>query len=177
METPKTLSSNVVFSGRVFSLEQKELLLPSGRKATREVIRHPGSAVIVPQLDEKTVLLIKQYRFALERFILEFPAGTLEPNEEPLACAKREIAEETGYGANEWLDLGDIYPAPGVCDELQHLYLAKDLFPNKAEGDEDEVIEVVEMSVSQVENAIATNQIIDGKTVGAFARARLKGLF
>jgi ADP-ribose pyrophosphatase len=129
----------------------------------------------MPQLADGRLILIAQYRFAVGETLLEFPAGTLEPDEAPLECARRELIEETGYRADHWHALGVIYPSPGYCDEQQHLFVASGLVPDQAAGDEDEILEVKRLTVQEVERAIADGTLIDAKSIAAYARAKLQG--
>jgi len=174
--TPKNLRSETIYSGRVLEITRDEIQLPNGRAITREVVRHPGAVVILPQQSDGSLLLLRQFRYALGGDLLEFPAGTLEKNEEPLSCAKREIMEEVKHKATSWTALGQFYPAPGFCDELQYGFLARDLTPAAAEADEDEFFEVVAMSPDEVVNAIADGTLRDSKSIAIFARARFQGL-
>jgi ADP-ribose pyrophosphatase len=113
MRTAEVLSSNVLHRYRIFAIVEQELRLPSGRTVVRQVVNHPGAVVIIPQLEDGRLVLIEQYRFAVGETLLEFPAGTLEPGEAPLDCAKRELIEETGYRADHWRALGITYlPTP-----------------------------------------------------------------
>ena len=117
---------------------------------------------------------MRQYRFAVSRRILEFPAGTLEQNEDPLFAIKRELKEESGFKAHKWDYIGLLLPCPGYSDEVIHLFLARDLEPlrNKPIGDDDEDIEVLEMSIDELENCIASgNEPLDGKSISAWHRA------
>jgi ADP-ribose pyrophosphatase len=142
MPRAEVLSTKVLQSYRIVAIVEQVLRLPSGRTVVRQVVKHPGAVVIMPQLADGRLLLIAQYRFAVGETLLEFPAGTLEPGEAPLACARRELIEETGYRAEHWRPLGVTYPSPGYCDEQQHLFMATGLVPEHAAGDEDEVLEV-----------------------------------
>ena len=172
----ENLRTTKIYQSPVFEVSETEVRLPNGRETTRFLVSHPGAAVILPVDAEGQILMIRQYRHAVGAHILEMPAGTLERNEDPLACAKREIVEEIGFRAERWTSLGSIYPAPGFCNELQHLYLAQELTADSAEADEDEIIEVCPMSVSAVEEGIASGNIFDGKTIACFCRARIMGL-
>ena len=125
MQTPEVLSTNVLHRDRICAIVEQALRLPSSRTVVRQVVKHPGAVVIMPQLEDGRLLVIAQYRFAVGETVLEFPAGTLEPGEAPLACARRELIEETGYRADHWHALGTIYSSPGFCDERQHLFLAR----------------------------------------------------
>ena len=175
MENDKD-SFQLIYQSRLFKIG--ELLVPGqkARMVKRLVIRHPGAVVFIPQEKDGTLLLVRQTRHAIGGQLLEFPAGTLEPEEAPLLCAQRELAEEVGRKAQEWIALGDLYPAPGFCSEKQHLYLARDLTAAQAPLDEDEDIEVVPMSVAEVEQGITQGLLKDAKSLAVFLRARLAGL-
>jgi ADP-ribose pyrophosphatase len=175
MQTPEVLSTNVLHRYRIFAIVEQALRLPSGRTVVRQVVHHPGAVVIMPQLEDGRLILIAQYRFAVGETLLEFPAGTLEVGEAPLACAWRELLEETGYRADHWRPLGTIYASPGFCDETQHLFFASGLVPEHAAGDEDEILEVKRLTVEEVERAIAGGALVDAKSIAAYARAKLQG--
>lgn len=175
-ESCRVTASKTVYSGRVFDVVDDELSMSDGRRFSRATIVHPGAVVVMPVFSDGTVLAIRQYRHPLRKTILEFPAGTLGKGEAPLDCAKREIREETGYGAGSWQELGIIYPGPGICSEVQHLFLAGDLAPDRLAGDEDEVIEVQRFTVPQIEDAIRDGTLSDAKSIALLMRARLAGL-
>jgi ADP-ribose pyrophosphatase len=176
MPIAEVLSTKVLQSYRIFSIVEQELRLTSGRTVVRQVVKHPGAVVIIPQLEDSRLLLIEQYRFAVGATLLEFPAGTLELGEAPLECAKRELIEETGYRAEHWRALGVTYPSPGYCDEQQHLLMATGLVPEHAAADEDEILEVKGLTVQEVERAIADGSLVDAKSIAAYARATLQGV-
>tara|TARA_B100000965_G_scaffold68391_1_gene53746 strand:+ start:1143 stop:1703 length:561 start_codon:yes stop_codon:yes gene_type:complete len=158
-----------------FSFEIKRVILPNGHEGTYGSIIHPGAALAVPITDKGEVLILRQYRFAVSRYILEFPAGTLEKGETPINSIKREIQEETGYSAKTWDDLGILVPAPGYADEEIHLFLARDLSKLKKipTGDLDEDIEVLILKPSELDKLFASGkEILDGKTVTAWFRAK-----
>src|SRR4051794_22697176 len=111
----KRVRSEEVFRGHIFKVMRENLVLPSGKEVERSIVRHPGAAIIVPRDERGNFLMVRQFRYAVDEALLEFPAGTLELGESPLACAKREIQEEVGHAAADWLELGIIYPAPGFC--------------------------------------------------------------
>ncbi|MCB0324852.1 MAG: NUDIX hydrolase [Bdellovibrionales bacterium] len=176
MDTYRTLKTQTVFQGSVFDVTEAQVVLPNGHTVTRHTVVHPGAVVILPQAADRSLLLVEQYRHALRSHLLEFPAGTMEQGEEPEACARREIVEEVGQAATEWKSLGVLYPAPGICDEVQHLFFATGLSPEYAAADDDEIIEIKRMSVSDVEEAIVSGALSDAKSVALFSRARLAGL-
>lgn len=170
------VDARTVFVGKVFSVEQARVRLPSGHEISRDTVVHPGAVVILPKADDGSLILVRQYRHAVRGSILEFPAGTLEPGEEPQQCAEREICEEVGFAAAKWQELGELFPAPGLCNEKQYLYLASELTSKKLPADEDEIIEVVRLSVTELEQAIACGQMQDGKSIAIYTRAKLCGL-
>ena len=170
------IDTKVVFQGRSFFVAADTVRLASGKEIVRGVVRHRGAVVILPIQQNGSILAIRQYRHALGRIIIELPAGTLEAGEEPLICAKREIIEEAGFEAADWIPLGVQYPTPGFCDELQHCYLARNLTPAFREKDEDELIEVVEMTIPQFEDNIRSGEIVDAKSISTLMKARLAGL-
>ena len=176
MQKPEVLSTNVLHRSRIFAIVEQALRLPSGRTVVRQVVQHPGAVVIIPQLADGRLMLIAQYRFAVGETLLEFPAGTLEPGEEPLQCARRELIEETGYRADHWRALGIMYPSPGYCDEKQYLFAASGLIPDHAAEGDDEIIEVKRLTVREVERAIADGALVDAKSIAAYARATLQGV-
>ena len=172
-DAPTLLRTETIYRGRKLTLEREELRQPSGTGTIFEVVRHPGAVVILPLHADGSLVAIRQYRRAVGREILEFPAGTLEPGEDPAACAARELVEEIGFAAGVWTPLGELFPAPGFCDERQHLFLARDLTPARAEADDDEIIEPVTFSPAEVEKLIATGGMVDAKSIAIFCRARL----
>ena len=172
----KVTSSTVQLVTRKFSVVEDELELPDGRVATVNIVKHPGAVVILPRDSNGELLLIRQYRHALRAELLEFPAGTLEPGEAPLKCAQREIAEETGFRAERWSELGELYPAPGICDERQLLFFATELTYAPLPADDDESITVERYSPEQVESFIVSGALNDAKSISVFLRAKLLGL-
>jgi len=131
----------------------------------REVVEHPGAAVIVPVFPDGKILLVHQYRHAIGRWTWELPAGTLKKGERPLVCAKRELAEETGWRARRWLKLMVFYPSPGILSERMWLYRAEDLTAGEAQGDEDEDLTVRVMTPAQAERWIQKGWVCDAKSI------------
>ncbi len=161
-----------VFAGKAFKVEKVHLTLPDGREGQYDLVNHIGSVTILPLNQDGNILFVKQYRVGSESILLELPAGTLNPGEDPLECAKREIQEETGMGASEFITLGDIFLAPGYATEHMYLYFARSLFPSNAEGDEDEFIQVESIPAKLAYEMAASNQIHDSKTLAAMLLAR-----
>ena len=158
-----------------FSFEINRIELPNGYEDEYGQIIFPNAALAVPITKENKVILLRQYRFAVSRYLLEFPAGTLEIGETPITSIKREIQEEAGYKAEKWDELGTLVNAPGYSDEVIHLFLARDLskLNNQVKGDLDEDIEVLLMEPESLDNLICSgNEILDAKTVTAWFRAK-----
>lgn len=168
-------SQEQLFSCPVFDVVKEQVQLEDGRIFKHITAQHPGAVVVIAANRDGELLLIKQYRHSVSDTILEFPAGTLNPGEDPLECARRELAEETGYNARNWVELGELLPAPGFCNERQYCFFATDLFEQSARADEDEVIELIPSSVKSVEAAIRAGEMQDGKSIAIFFRAKLLG--
>ena len=140
---PRVLRSRTVYAGHVVSLRVDEIALPRGGTALREVVSHPGAVVIAALDADYHVYLVKQYRHPIGRYLLELPAGGLEPDEEPLAAAQRELREEVGLEARKWTALGSFFSSPGFANERLHAFLAQGLAPVPIDPDDDEDISVV----------------------------------
>jgi len=168
------IGGEVVYDGKIVHLEVDRVRLPNGHETVREVVRHQGAVVMLALDEGERVHLVRQYRYPVGRVLMELPAGKLDPGEEPLLCAKRELAEETGYSAGNWRRLGSILTTPGFTDEVIHVYLATEL--EMAEGaspDEDEFLEAVQLPLGEVEELIRSGQIVDAKTMAAILLWRL----
>jgi len=163
----KTISTEQIFTGKVISLQVDTVELPDGSTATREIVKHPG-AVAVLAVQNDRLLLVDQFRQAMGRCELEIPAGKLERGEEPMEAAARELEEETGYHCENMTHLQSFYTAPGFSDEIIHLYLAEDLTSGEMSPDEDEFLEVYEVSFEEAQQYIAEGRIADAKTMMAF---------
>jgi len=164
-----------IYAGRVVNLAVEDVVLPNGETTRLELMRHPGAAGAVPLFPDGTVAILRQYRHAVGGWLWEIPAGKLDvPGEDPLACARRELAEEAGLQAGRWDKLGSIYTTPGFCDEIIHLYLARDLAEVPRRHERDEVIEVHRMPLDEALARIPTEEIRDTKTVAALQAAALR---
>lgn len=161
--------------GRVFEMVRENVTLENGVTIDMDIIRHPGASAMVPLTDDGKVVLIRQYRHAVGGYIWEIPAGTLDPDESPLACARRELAEETGYTAESMEALGQITPVPGYSDERIHLFLAKGLRPSGQNLDADEVMDVHEVAIDEVFAMIDRGEIEDCKTICGLYKALCGG--
>jgi len=172
----KTISEEKIFEGRVISLFYQQVELPNGKTSTREIVKHPGAVAIIPVTDEGKIVLVDQYRKPMERVLLEIPAGKLEKGEEPLRTAVRELEEETGYEAAEWNHIQSFYTSPGFADEYIHIYLATGLRKkeNSASLDEDEFVEVRELTLEECLAELQKGAIHDAKTCFAIQYLQLK---
>ena len=173
-EPPQLLRQKLFYRGRKFNFEVNRLRLPNKAEGEWECIRHPGGALAVPVTPEGKLVLVKQYRFATQSRLLEFPAGTIEPDEDPAQTIQREIEEEIGYRSHRWQPLGKFFLAPGYSDEVIYAFLAQDL--EKLElppvQDEDEDIETVLMTPQEFERAVMAGEPIDAKSISSFMLAR-----
>ena len=158
-----------VYEGRVVKLVVLDVTLPNGGAAKRELVRHPGAVAVVPLIDDD-VLMVRQFRMAAGRVMLEIPAGTLNPGEDPAVCADRELQEETGYKPGVLESLGGIFVAPGYTTEFIHLFVARDLVESRLAMDEDEFIELVRMPLREALEMVERGEIEDGKTISALLK-------
>jgi ADP-ribose pyrophosphatase len=171
-----TLASEQVFLGRFLDVRRDRVALPDGRTTTREYIVHPGAVMVIAVADDGRLVVERQYRHPMGRVMLEFPAGKLDDGEPPLACAKRELAEEAGYAAGAWKELGTIHPEIGYSTEFIELYEATDLTHVGQRLDEGEFLDVVAMSESELLATYDCGGFTDGKSVAAlFAWRRSRG--
>ncbi len=162
----KLIKSQILFKGKVFDHQVDEIQYDSGNIGIREVAVHPGGAVVIPIKDNGKIILVKQFRYPLQTTLIELPAGKLEKGEDPLNCAVRELEEETGYTAEEIKKVGEIYTAPGYCTEILHIYSAKGLRPGNHRREEGEQgMEILELSLEEIEKMIISGKINDGKTI------------
>lgn len=177
--TEKTLKSEEIYSGKLVHLYRDTVEMPDGTQAMREIVRHPGAVAAVALLDGDSgpqVLLVRQYRTAAQKPLLEIPAGTLEPGENPDDAMARELQEEAGYRPGQLDRLLGEYTAPGYTTELIHIYLATDLTPARLEQDADEFIELVTLPFDEALGRVLRGEIEDGKTIiGLLMAARRLG--
>ena len=169
----ETYKRKAVFEGKVVRLYLDQVRLPNGRDVEREVVLHWGAVGMLPLDGDDGVYLVRQYRHATGEDLLEIPAGKLLPGEDPLECAKRELMEEIGYSATEWIKLAFFYTSPGFSDEMLHLYLARNLEEGIACPEEDEFLEIVHLPLAEALAMVARGEIKDSKTVAGLALGSL----
>ncbi len=159
------ISSTVVLDGGMMVVKRDQVRLPSGNQSQREYILHPGAVLIIPVLDNGNLLLERQFRYPLNQVFIELPAGKIDPGEDVLLTGQRELLEETGYLARDWIYLGLQHPCIGYSDEVIYMFIAKGLSLGDAHQDEDEAIELFEASLDDCLEMVATQQITDAKTI------------
>ncbi|GHU75895.1 ADP-ribose pyrophosphatase [Clostridia bacterium] len=167
----KTVAKHTIYSGKIVSLRVDDALDNYGKPIEREVVEHPGGVGILALDDDGNALLVRQFRYGVGETVLEIPAGKLEAGEAPLTCGKRELTEETGYEAAEWMDLGVLLPTPAYDTERIYIYLAKRLTWRGQHLDESECLELVRIPLKNAVEMVTNNEITDGKTQVALLKA------
>lgn len=170
--TERQLHSQLIYDGKVVHLYVDTVMLPNDSTTRREIVRHGGAVAIVPIDAEGRAVLVRQYRYAAGRVLLEIPAGTLEAGESPDVCAVRELQEETGYRPGKLQKIGGVFVAPGYTTEYIHLYLATELVPSRLDADDDEFLEVLHLPIADVLTRIKHGEIADAKTISAILLAQ-----
>jgi ADP-ribose pyrophosphatase len=168
----KTLKSEKMYRGRAFDVRRDQVQLPQGKITNLDIVEHVGAVTIVPVDPDGQIMFVRQYRHPAGGEILELPAGTLEPGEDPMECAHREIQEEVGMGAGYLRKIGEFFLAPGYSTEFMHVFLATDLFPSSLSGDEDEVLSVVRYPSEATFEAAHAGKIKDAKSLAALFLAQ-----
>lgn len=161
-ETP--VEQEIKYEGRIIRLRVDKAQLPNGRIATREVVEHNGGVCIAALTEQRELLFVRQFRYPYQEVVLELPAGKIDKGEEPLACGKRELTEETGASAQQYRSLGRLYPSPGYCGEVIHLFLATGLSFGRMNPDEDEFLEVERIPLEKAVQMVLDNEVPDAKT-------------
>ncbi len=169
--TEKTLESRSIFEGKVIKVRVDRVLLTGGQESEREIVEHLGAVAVVPVDENGLVYLVRQYRKPLEKMLLEIPAGKLEPGEDPLECARRELTEEIGFFPRKMQKLTFYYSSPGFSNEGIHLYLATDLVRQDTPGEEGEFLEVLSMPLPEALSMVMSQEIDDGKTIAGLLMA------
>lgn len=161
-----TISSEMIFKGKIISLQVDQVRLPNGGTASREIVKHPGAVAVIPLLGDK-MIVVEQYRKPLEKSQVEIPAGKLDSGEEPLRAALRELEEETGYKSDNIRLVSSFSTSPGFADEIIHLYIAEDLVKGTANLDEDEFLDCEAITLEQAQQYMREGRISDAKTIMA----------
>ena len=161
-ETP--VEQQIQYEGRIIRLRVDKAQLPNGKIATREVVEHNGGVCIAALTEQQELLFVRQFRYPYQEVVLELPAGKIDKGEEPLACGKRELTEETGASAQQDRSLGRLYPSPGYCGEVIHLFLATGLSFGRMNLDEDEFLEVERIPLEKAVQMVLDNEVPDAKT-------------
>ncbi|MBI4180974.1 MAG: NUDIX hydrolase [Chloroflexi bacterium] len=174
MNKERTLSSQLIYEGRVVRLRIDTVQLPSGRETTREIVEHSDCVAMVPVDGNGNLLLVKQFRQAVAKELLEIPAGGIDTGEDPITAVRREMQEETGYLPQKMERLGGFYSSPGFSTEYMHLYLATDLVPSQLYAEDTESIKLIPVSPAEIPRLIASGTICDAKSIIGL-RAFLEG--
>lgn len=167
MQAEQRIDTKDIYEGRIIKVRVDTVKLTNDRETSREVVEHAAAVVLVPIDDEDNVILVRQYRYAAGRTLLEAPAGIVEPSESPGDCAQRELQEEIGRRANSMRPLGGFWTSPGFCTEYMYAFLAKGLVPSKLDADDDESINVEKFPLSAIPRLIRVGEIEDAKTIAA----------
>lgn len=161
----KTMKSDKIYEGKILNLRVETVELPDKKYSKREIVEHPGGVAVIPITEDGSIILVKQYRKAVEKFLLEIPAGKLEINEEPRVTAIRELKEETGYSTDNMEYLMEFYTSPGFTNEKIYLFLATDLVEGEASPDSGEFIEIEKYDIDLLIKMIERGEITDSKTI------------
>jgi len=174
----KTISTKQIMKGKVIRVQVDDVTLPNGKTSKREIVKHPGAVAVIPITKDNKIIFVKQYRKPLEKTLIEIPAGKLEQGESPNITALRELEEETGYTTNKLTYLTSFYTSPGFADEIIYLYETDQLEPltETKELDEDEFVELMELSLEEAERLFEQEEIHDAKTAYALQYLNLKGM-
>ncbi len=170
--TQKVVKTKEVFNGKVVKLRVDTVQLPDGRLAEREIMKHPGGVGVIALDEDKNVLMVRQFRDAAKRVMLEIPAGKLEYGENPLECGKRELVEETGFRAAKFKHLGEFFVTPAYCEEKINIYLASELTEECQNLDDGEFVEVEKIPLDTLVDMVMKNEIADAKTIIAVLKAK-----
>lgn len=168
----KTIKREVIYKGRVLEYVVDTVDV-DGKEAGREMVFHPGGVGVVAIDEDGFVCMVRQFRKPYEKAILEIPAGKIDPGEKPEICGRRELVEETGYSAKEFISLGEFYPSVGYSNEIIHIFLAKNLTKGNANPDEDEYVDIEKIHIDTLVSMIMSGEIKDGKTIAAILKTHV----
>lgn len=169
----KTIESGLAYKGGILDIYKDKVMLENGKEAWRDVIKHPGGVCVVALNENNDVYFVKQFRYPHKKVLLEIPAGKLEWGENPLECGMRELREEAGFTADEFISLGCLYPTPAYDTEIIYMYLAKGLHKSEQDLDEDEFLDVLTIPLSEAVKMVMNNEIEDAKTQLALLKTRM----
>lgn len=172
----KTVNQKHIYQGNIIDLDVDDVRLPNGHYSKRELVHHSGAVAVIAVTAEGKVVCVRQFRKPLEKTTVEIPAGKLEPGEDPTTCAYRELAEETGYRADDLQYVTSFYASPGFCDECLHVYVTNQLTAGHRSLDDDEFVESVELSLLEAASLMREQQICDAKTMYAIQYLQLQNL-
>ena len=172
----KTIKTDHIFKGKIISLQVDDVILPDGKSGKREIVKHPGAVAVIALTTDKKIVMVEQYRKAMDLSLIEIPAGKMEPGEDPIVTAARELEEETGYEAEKLDHLISFYTSPGFADEIIHLYIATNItkVENPRAGDEDEFVELHELTLEEAVKLVEEQRIYDAKTAYAVLYMQMK---
>ena len=162
--TEKPINQEYKFKGKIVNMRVDDALLPNGTVAKREIVEHNGGVCVAPLDNDYNLYFVKQFRYPYREIVTELPAGKLEKGEDPFEAGKRELKEETGAVANKYISLGKLYPTPGYCGEIIHMYLATELTFGEQSPDEDEFLEVYKISLEKAVEMVMNGELPDSKT-------------
>lgn len=169
----KQLKAEYIYKGKIINVRLDDAELPDGKTAKREIVEHPGGVCVAALTDQNEILMVRQFRYPYSEVILEIPAGKRNsPDEEPLLCGKRELKEETGAEAENFIFLGELYPTPGYCGEILYMYAATKLTFGDTNPDEDEFLEVLQIPLDKAVDMIMNNELKDAKTQAAILKLK-----
>ena len=169
--TEKRIDGEIKYKGVIVTVRLDRAQLDNGKIVRREVVEHPGGVTILPVDENGVCTMVRQFRYPFGRMMLEAPAGKLEPGEDPFESARRELSEETGYSADEWIDLGKCCTSPGFSSEVLHLYLALGLHAGASHPDEDEFLNTEKIPLAELSRMVMANEIDDAKTIAVVLKA------
>lgn len=160
----KKIKSEEIYDGFIIKVYKDDVALGENGKSIREVVRHKGACAVLAVDGENNAFFVEQFRYPVDMPLFEAPAGKIDPGEEPIVCAKRELLEECGVTAEKWTDLGPMFSTPGFCDEVIHLFLAENLSETEANPDEDEFLDIIKLPLQEVLEKVCAGKIPDAKT-------------
>ena len=169
----KTIETKEIFKGKIINLSVDKVILPNGKEATREVVSHPGGVCLASLTQENELMFVKQFRYPYKEVVLELPAGKLELGQDPLENGKRELKEEVGAIAKEYVSLGSLYPSPGYCGEIIHLFFCRiTQFVNTC-PDDDEFLDIIKIPIEEAVDMVLNNEIPDAKSQTAILKTSM----